>query len=59
MFGAFGHSPEAFEARLSRRTGQEDGIPDALLRLTRPLTGSYFWCPPVGKGGLGLGAVGI
>ena len=59
MFGAFGHSPEAFEARRSRRTGQEDGITDALFRFTRPLTGSYFWCPPVAGGKLDLGTVGI
>lgn len=59
MFVAFGHSLDAFEDQLSRMTGQEDGITDALFRFTRPLTGSYFWCPPVGKGGLDLSAIGL
>jgi putative iron-dependent peroxidase len=40
-------------------TGQEDGITDGLFRFTRPLTGSYFWCPPVAGGKLDLGAVGL
>jgi len=59
VFVAFGRSLDAFEARLARMTGQEDGITDALFRFTRPLTGSYFWCPPVAGGSLDLGAVGI
>ena len=40
-------------------TGQEDGVTDGLFRFTRPLTGSYFWCPPVAGGKLDLGAVGL
>jgi putative iron-dependent peroxidase len=59
MFVAFGHALDAFEAQLARMTGQEDGVIDALFRFTRPVTGSYFWCPPVAKGKLDLGAVGL
>jgi putative iron-dependent peroxidase len=59
MFVAFGHSFDAFEAQLARMTGQEDGIADGLFRFTRPVTGSYFWCPPVAGGKLDLSAVGI
>jgi putative iron-dependent peroxidase len=59
MFVAFGKSFDAFEAQLARMTGQEDGITDGLFRFTRPLTGSYFWCPPVAGGKLDLGAVGL
>jgi len=34
-------------------------LTDALFRFTRPVTGSYFWCPPMVKGGLDLCALGI
>ena len=47
MFVAFGATLNPFEAQLRRMTGQEDGIVDALFRFTRPLTGAYFWCPPM------------
>ena len=32
----------------------EDGVPDALLRFTRPVSGGYFWCPPLLDGRLDL-----
>jgi len=54
MFVAFGRSLDAFEAQLRRMVGADDGIADALFRFTRPVSGSYFWCPPVGKRGLDL-----
>ena len=50
MFVAFGHSTQAFAAQLRRMVGLEDGIPDALFSFTRPLTGAYFWCPPLQSG---------
>ena len=50
MFVAFGHSLDAFEAQMRRMVGLDDGIVDALFRFTRPVSGAYFWCPPV-KGG--------
>jgi putative iron-dependent peroxidase len=59
MFLAFGHSLDAFEAQLKRMVGAEDGITDALFTFTRPVTGSYFWCPPLSKGKLDLSAVGL
>jgi putative iron-dependent peroxidase len=34
--------------------GLDDGVPDALFRFTRPVTGSFFWCPPVVDGQLDL-----
>ena len=58
MFVAFGKSFDAFEALLRRMTGQEDGILDNLFRFTRPVSGSYFWCPPVAGGALQLAAIG-
>ena len=59
MFSAFGCSVAAFEAQLKRMVGAEDGIIDGLFQFTRPLTGSYFWCPPLNDGKLDLRAVGL
>lgn len=57
MFVAFGRSFDAFEAQLQRMIGLEDGIIDGLFQFTRPLTGSYYWCPPVHDGKLELSAI--
>lgn len=57
-FVAFGKSFDAFEALLNRMLGHEDGINDALFDFTRPVTGAYFWCPPVKAGKLDLSALG-
>ncbi|MBI3772596.1 MAG: Dyp-type peroxidase [Gammaproteobacteria bacterium] len=59
VFVAFGKSTAAYEAQLARMVGAEDGISDALFRFTRPITGAYFWCPPMKKGRLDLSAIGI
>ena len=58
-FVAFGKSFDAFEAQLKRMVGAEDGVTDALFKFTRPVTGSYFWCPPMAKGRLDLRALGL
>ena len=57
MFVAFGKSFDAFEAQLRRMVGLEDGITDALFCFSRPVTGGYYWCPPVIDGQLDLAAV--
>ncbi len=57
VFVAFGKSFDAFDALLRRMAGVEDGISDALFRFTRPITGHYFWCPPVKDGALDLRAL--
>lgn len=59
VFVAFGHSLDAFEAQLKRMVGAEDGIVDALFSFTRPMTGAYFWCPPLRAGRLDLSALGL
>jgi len=60
VFVAFGHSFDAFEAQMRRMAGEDDDITDALFRFTHPLTGAYFWCPPVGPAGtLDLRALGL
>ena len=53
-FVALGHSLDAFEVQLRRMSGLEDGIIDGLYRFSRPLTGGYYWCPPMGEAGLDL-----
>jgi putative iron-dependent peroxidase len=58
-FVAFGASLDAFEAQLTRMSGLEDGTVDALFRFSRPVTGAYFWCPPVAEGKLDLSALGM
>ena len=58
VFVSFGKSLNAFEALLNRMVGADDGVTDALFRFTRPVTGSYFWCPPLLDGRLDLEALG-
>jgi putative iron-dependent peroxidase len=59
VFVAFGHSLDAFEALLKRMTGKDDGICDALFRFSQPVSGSYYWCPPVKDGQLDLSLLGL
>jgi porphyrinogen peroxidase len=59
MFLAFGRSFDAFEAQLARMVGLDDGISDSMLRFTRPVTGAYYWCPPVSGGRLDLRVLGL
>ena len=59
MFVAFGRSLDAFDAQLKRMAGAEDGIVDALFTFTRPVTGAYYWCPPVKGKKLDLRAIGL
>jgi putative iron-dependent peroxidase len=59
MFLAFGFSLDAFEAQLRRMSGLEDGITDGLYRISRPITGGYYWCPPLKDGHLDLRALRV
>ena len=54
VFVAFGASLDPFRRHLERMTGGADGIVDHLFRFTRPVTGAFFWCPPVRGGRLDL-----
>jgi putative iron-dependent peroxidase len=58
VFLAFGRSFDAYEALLRRMTGHDDGISDALFSFTRPLTGGYYWCPPMKGNAVDLSALG-
>ena len=59
VFVAFGRSFDAFEAILGRMVGAEDGVTDALFRFTQPISGRYFFCPPVRDGLLDLASLGL
>lgn len=50
MFAAFGKSFEAFELQFQRMVGADDGITDALFKISKPLNTNFFWCPPVVAG---------
>jgi len=55
MFTAFAASFDAYEAQMRRMAGIDDGVIDAMFRFTQPLTGAYFWCPPVKRGRVDFG----
>jgi putative iron-dependent peroxidase len=59
QFVAFGRSCYAFEAQMRRMSGLEDGIVDAMFRISRPVNGSYYWCPPMRDGQLDLRQLGL
>jgi putative iron-dependent peroxidase len=59
QFVAFGKSFDAFEAQMKRMAGHDDGIVDALFRISKPVTGSYYWCPPMRGGELDLRQLGL
>ena len=58
MFVAFGNTLDAFEVQMRRMVGEEDGITDALFRFSQPVSGAYYWCPPVAGEQLNLSAIG-
>jgi putative iron-dependent peroxidase len=49
-FVAYAATLDSFERQLRRMTGADDGISDALMRFSRPVTGGYYYCPPVAEG---------
>jgi porphyrinogen peroxidase len=59
MFVAFGKSFDAFEAQMRRMAGYDDGMTDAMFQISKPVTGAYFWCPPMRDGRLDLRRLGL
>ncbi len=57
-FVAYCRTLDAFERMLARMVGVDDGIVDALFGFSRPLTGGYYWCPPVRDGHIDLTVLG-
>ncbi|MBA2675108.1 Dyp-type peroxidase [Ramlibacter sp.] len=58
LFVAFGRSLDAFEAQMRRMAGHDDGVVDAMFRISRPVNGACFWCPPMQDGRLDLRQLG-
>ena len=58
-FIAYAESLDRFERVLRRMAGEEDGVADALFTFSRPVTGGYYWCPPVAGGRLDLSRLGL
>ena len=59
MFVAFGHSLDAYEVQMRRMAGEEDGITDAMFTISKPVSGSYLWCPPMYGGAPDLRQLGL
>lgn len=59
VFVSFGKSFEAFEVQMRRMAGLGDGVTDALFKFSRPVTGAFFWCPPLREGRLDLRHLGL
>ncbi len=51
MFVAFGATYDPFKVQMRRMVGLDDEILDGLFQYSRPLTGSYYWCPSVSSNG--------
>ena len=58
-FIGYGRSFDAFEQILRRMAGLEDGIVDALFNFSQPVTGGYYWCPPLADGRLDFRALSL
>lgn len=58
-FIAYGDSLDRFERVLRRMVGLDDGLADGLFAFSRPVAGSYYWCPPVSGGRLDLSLLGL
>ncbi|RKF17764.1 Dyp-type peroxidase [Alginatibacterium sediminis] len=56
-FVCFANSFYPFEAQLQRMMGCDDGIEDGLYQFSRPVNGSYYWCPAQIDGQLDLSAL--
>ena len=57
VFVAYGASLDAYERVMRRMAGLDDGIRDAIFSYSRPVTGGYYFCPPVRHGRYDLAAL--
>jgi putative iron-dependent peroxidase len=58
-FIAHVESLDRFEIMMRRMAGLEDGIVDGLFTFSRPVSGGYYWCPPLENGRLDLTLLGV
>lgn len=57
MFVCFANSAQPFAQQLNRMVGGEDGVTDGLFEFSKPLTGAYYWCPPLSNAGFDFSAL--
>lgn len=59
MFVCFASSTDPFNQQMNRMAGGEDGITDGLFQFSQPMTGAFYWCPPIKDGQLDLSILSI
>lgn len=59
MFVAFGKDFDAYERLLKNMLGINDETIDQLFRFSTPISGAYYWCPPVKNNLLNLAALDL
>lgn len=59
LFIAYGDTLAKYEAALRRMAGFDDGIVDGLFSFSQPVTGGYYWCPPLRGDKLALDVLGF
>jgi putative iron-dependent peroxidase len=57
-FVAYVAALATFERMLTRMAGIDDGIVDGLFAFSRPVSGGYYWCPPLDGNELDLRLLG-
>lgn len=57
-FVAYVAALDTFERMMARMAGLEDGIVDGVFQFSRPVSGGYYWCPPLDGEHLDLRALG-
>jgi porphyrinogen peroxidase len=58
-FVAFVESLDRYERSLRRMLGMDDRIVDQIFSFTRPVSGGYYWCPPLKDARLDLSYIGL
>jgi putative iron-dependent peroxidase len=58
-FIAFGNTLDKYEKMIRRMAGLDDGITDGLFTFSHPLSGGFYWVPPVRDGKVDLSALGL
>lgn len=59
LFVAYGNTLDKYEAVMRRMAGFDDGIVDALFTYSQPVSGGYYWCPPLRGGKFDFSLLGV
>lgn len=59
MFASFSKNAEPFNQIMNRMVGLDDGLTDHLFRFSQPVTGAFYWCPPMKGNTLDLSKLSI